>query len=364
VKILFMMDRRANRGSIQAVAAYVRAGAEAGHTVALYGQPDRDYPGVLFSTALGSFDYLVFICEFGVQWMSGLRMLRVLAEVPRERRAILDADGMYNPVISVDGYDRNHANEAERAWWTGHCDGVTDRILQPTETPLSPPALALPFFGYDPALVVDSGAPVPKRFDLLHVAHNWWRWREISTCLLPAIERVRPHLKEIGFIGLWWDMTPAGARDQHLEVAFGCDTGWFNRLGISVRSAVPYTDVVAAMSEGRVNIMTQRPLFRRLRLFTSKYFEVFYADTIPLVMIEPDHAASVYGPAGRELAPDGDVAAKILDALNRPQHYREIVGEVRRHLAAHHSYRNRLHQLITALTAPMRPAVTAGSLPS
>jgi hypothetical protein len=355
-----MMDRRANRGSIQAVAAYVRAGAEAGHTVALYGRPDPEYPGVVCSTALGSFDYLVFICEFGVQWMSGLRLLRVLAEVPRERRAILDADGMYNPVISVDGYDRNHTNEAERVRWTGHCDRVTDKILQPTQTPPASPALPVPFYGYDPGLVVDSRLTAAKRFDILHVAHNWWRWREVSTCLLPAIERVRPHLKEIGFIGLWWDMTPAGARDQNLEMAFGHDTDWFNRLGISVRPAVPYTEVVAAMSEGRVNIMTQRPLLRRLRLFTSKYFEIFYADTIPLVMIDPDHAASVYGPAGRELALHGDVAGKILDALNRPQPYREIVEEVRRHLATHHSYRHRLQELMAALIAP----VPTRSLPS
>jgi hypothetical protein len=366
VKILFMMDRRANRGSIQAVAAYVRAGAEAGHTVALYGRPDPEYPGVLCSTALGSFDYLVFICEFGVQWMSGLRMLRVVADVPRDHRAILDADGMYNPVISVDGYDRNHASEAERAWWTGHCDRVTDKILQPTQHTLGPPALPVPFYGYDQGLVVDARVAPPKRFDLLHVAHNWWRWREVSTSLLPAIERIRPEIKDIGFIGLWWDMTPAGARDQNLEIAFGHDTAWFNRLGINVRTAVPYTEVPAAMSEGRLNIMTQRPLFRRLRLLTSKFFEVFYADTIPLVMIDPDHAASVYGPAGRELALHGDVSGKILDALNRPMYYRDIVEEVRRHLAASHSYRNRLEELITALTTPSavsRPAA-AGILPS
>src|SRR5256885_4466403 len=76
MKILFMIDRRANRGSIQAVAGYVRAGDELGHSTALYGRPDPNYPGVRCSTDLGVFDYVVFICEFGLQWMSGLRMLR------------------------------------------------------------------------------------------------------------------------------------------------------------------------------------------------------------------------------------------------------------------------------------------------
>src|SRR5262245_61385520 len=128
MKILFMMDRRANRGSIQAVASYVRAGDECGHTIALYGHSDPAYPGIRCSTDLSAFDYLVFICEYGLQWMSGLRMLRVLSKVPRERRAILDADGMYNPIICVDGYDRNHANESERLQWVGHCDYLVDKV--------------------------------------------------------------------------------------------------------------------------------------------------------------------------------------------------------------------------------------------
>ena len=34
----------------------------------------------------------------------------------------------------------------------------------------------------------------------------------------------------------------------------------------------------------------------------------------------------------------GRVAEKLLDALQRPDHYRGIVEEVRRHLIAHHSY--------------------------
>jgi len=33
MNILFMMDKRANAGSIQAVACYVRAGDEFGHTI-------------------------------------------------------------------------------------------------------------------------------------------------------------------------------------------------------------------------------------------------------------------------------------------------------------------------------------------
>jgi hypothetical protein len=173
----------------------------------------------------------------------------------------------------------------------------------------------------------------------------------VSTELLPAIEQARAHLGKVCFIGSWWDAVPVGAAELGIQAAFGTDPDWLRRLRIEVKPAVPYTEVARVMSTGRVNVMTQRPLFARLGLLTSKYFEIFAADTVPLVMLEPDQAASVYGPAGRELALHGEVANKLLDVLRRPRKYGEIVDEVRRHLAAHHSYRNRVQELVAALRA-------------
>lgn len=351
MRILFVMDQRVDRGSIQSIANYVRAGDETGHRIALYGHDDPRFPGVRFSTDLGAFDYVVFLVESWRHWMSGLRMPRFFSEVPRERRAIVDADGKYNQVISVDGYDRSYRYEEERREWFTHYHGVCDKIMQPTFAPREPGVIALPFYGYDPGSVIDPDASPPKQYDILFVGHNWWRWREVSTCLLPAFEQIRPSVGEICFMGSWWDAPPAGAKDLDLEEAFGVDNERFRRLRIQVKQPVPYTEVIPAMSQGRINIMTQRPLFRHLKILTSKYFEIFTADTIPLVMLDPDHAELVYGPAGRELALSNGIAEKLLDALNRPQKYREIVQEVRRHLAARHSYRNRVQELVTALQA-------------
>jgi hypothetical protein len=101
--------------------------------------------------------------------------------------------------------------------------------------------------------------------------------------------------------------------------------------------------------------MTQRPLFRRLKLLTAKYFEIFCADTVPLVMLDPDDAEAVYGPAGRELALHGDVAGRLLDAVRNPARYRNFVEEVRRHLDVHHSYSARVQQLVEALQADGGP---------
>ena len=349
MKILFVMDKRVNAGSIQAVAAYVRAGDELGHTIALYGRPDPNFPTVRFSRDLEDADYVVFIFESGVQWLSGLRLPRILSAIPRARRAILDADGLYNPLVRVNGYDRNHPNEAQRAEWVRRCDLLAGRVLQPSTQPQLAAVRPVPFYGFDPRLKIEPAASPTKRFDIVHLGHNWWRWEEISRTLLPSLELIRDQVGEVSFVGSWWNGTPPTPIEQELEAAFSADSTLFQRLRINVQPPVPYTHVIEKMSEGRVNIMTQRPLFKQLRLLTSKYFELFAADTIPLVMIDPDHAEEVYGPDGRHLALHGDVAGRLLDALQHPGRYREIVASVRRHLEEHHSYRKRVEELVVAL---------------
>ena len=347
MKILFVMDKRPNAGSIQAIANYIRAGDEAGHVIALYGKADPRYPALRFATHAGAFDYVVFVLESGLHWLSGLRMPRLLSDVPRERRAILDADGMYNKLISVDGYDRNHSNEKVRAEWLEYFALMADKIFQPTVKPREAGVRALPFYGFDPAAVVRPERSVPKDFDLLHLAHNWWRWREVSTRLLPALERIRSRLGEVCFMGSWWDNPPVV--DDALAVAFRSDQKWLQRLRIQVKPAVDYTQVVGVMSTSNVNVMTQRPLLRNLRLLTSKYFEIFTADTIPLVMLDTDHAAEVYGPAGRELALHNGIEEKLVDVFNDSDRYWGVVEQVRDHLTEQHSYPVRVRQLVEAL---------------
>jgi hypothetical protein len=349
MRILFVTDRRVNAGSIQALAGYVRAGDELGHTVAVYGPPDPRYPGVRASGDPRAFDFVVFLFESKLRWLSGLQLASLLAAVPRRRRAVLDADGMYNRVTCLDGYDRNHARESERAEWLDYYRHLADKVMQPTFAPEEPGVLALPFYGYAPGSEVGLGGPVRKRYDLIHLGHNWWRWREVSGALLPAVEQVRVQLDGVCFVGLWWDAPPSWAEALGLSEAFKTDPDRLRALGIEVRPSVPFSEVIRTMSAARINVMTQRPLFRRLRFLTSKYFELFCADTVPLVMVDADHAEGVYGAAGRELALTGDVAGKLLDALTRPQKYNAIVQEVRSHLAERHSYCRRVEELVAAL---------------
>ena len=74
MRILFVMDQRVDRGSIQSVSNYVRAGDKAGHEIALYGRNDPRFPTIRFSMAVGNFDYVVFLVESWRHWMSALRM--------------------------------------------------------------------------------------------------------------------------------------------------------------------------------------------------------------------------------------------------------------------------------------------------
>jgi hypothetical protein len=103
------------------------------------------------------------------------------------------------------------------------------------------------------------------------------------------------------------------------------------------------------MSTARINIFTQRPVLHHLKHLTLKYFEIFYADTIPLLMLDEDLAVAVYGEAARELVLPGRVAEKLLDSLRRPDHYRSVVHSVRRHLARHYSYDLRFEELVAAV---------------
>lgn len=350
MKILFVMKHRANAGNTHAVANYMRVAPRHGHSVAIFGAPMPYLPDLRLSTDIGAFDRVVYLFESELYRVGRLQEVTMLGTIPRRHRLIMDMDGMYNPVISLDGYDFNHPDEAHRARWTEFYDTLADRIAKPTlAQPGDPRVSAMTFYGYEPTFQVGPSMAPPKQYDILHVGHNWWRWRQVSAELLPALEQVRDQVGEIGFIGLWWDQPPAEGPDAGPQEAFRSDPARLRQLRISTTTAVMYTEVIRTMSAAKVNIFTQRPVLRHLKHLTLKYFEIFYADTIPLLMLDADHAEAVYGPAALELILSGRVAEKLLDALRRPDHYKGIVEDVRRHLTVNYSYDRRVQELAAAL---------------
>jgi hypothetical protein len=350
MNVLVVMKHRGDAGNTHAVANYTRLAPRHGHSVAIFGTPIWYVPELQFSMNVRSFDRVVYVFESELYRIKPLNEAIILDRFPRHERLILDTDGMYNPVVTVDGYDFNHGSEAERAYWMAHLDALGGRIMQTTmATPADPRVGAMTFYGYNPALQLHASTAPAKEFDILHVGHNWWRWREVEREILPALEEIREEVGRIAFIGLWWDAPPPEGLVAGPHAAFKSDPERLRRLRIETPKAVLYNDVIRTMSTARINIMTQRPVLRRLKHLTLKYFEIFCADTIPLLMLDADHAEAVYGPAGRELSLPGSVAGKLLDALRRPDHYREVVAEVRRHLMSHYSYDRRVEELFAVL---------------
>lgn len=355
MNILFVMKHRGNAGNTHAVADYMRIASSFGHRVALFGEKLPWLPDLDFSTDIHAFDKVVYLFESELYRVNPLQEVALLGRFGRGDRLILDMDGMYNPVVHLDDYDRNHNSQGERDEWIDFYDALSDVVAKPrmassdAETGDKSNVKSLPFYGYDQALETPQGAGPEKVYDILHIGHNWWRWKEISEEVLPVIEPMRGELGKIGFIGLWWDAPPVEGPEAGPEEAFWSDPEWLKALDISTAEAVMYNEVVATMSSARINIFTQRPVLHHLKHLTLKYFEIFYADTIPLLMLDADHAASVYGPAARELVLRGAVAEKIRDALARPEYYHGLVREVRGHLAAHHNYDRRLNELVELL---------------
>lgn len=352
MNILFVMKHRGNAGNTHAVANYMRVAPKYGHSVAMYGEPQSHLPGLKFSTDIRAFDRVAYLFESEIYRLKPAREAVMLSSFPRQHRLIFDMDGMYNPVIKLDGYDFNHHTHAERDQWVTYFDALADWVAKPTlARPDSKRVRPMIFYGYDPALELHPATAPPKQYDILHVGHNWWRWREIEAEILPAFEQVRDQLGEIGFIGLWWDKPPAEGPQAGPQAAFQSDAERFKRINIRTDTAVMYTDVIRTMSTARINIFTQRPVLHHLKHLTLKYFEIFYADTIPLLMLDEDLAVAVYGRDARELLLRGRVAEKLVDALRRPDHYRDVVDGVRRHLAKHYSYDRRVEELVAAMPA-------------
>lgn len=350
MKFLFVMKHRGNAGNTHALADYMRVAQRYGHRVALFGQPVPWLPDIQFSMDLHAFDKVVFLFESEIYQLAHLHAAALMGNFPREDRMVLDMDGMYNPVIVLDDYDRNHDSESSQAEWIGYVEALSDRIKQPVHNPAKPLGYGAPltFYGYDSALEMAPDDAPEKTFDIIYVGHNWWRWRELEREVFPALEPIRESFGRIALIGLWWDAPPAEGSEAGDERAFASEPGVLDRLRIEALPSVMYNEVIATMSSAKINIFTQRPVLHHLRHLTLKYFEIFYADTIPLLMLDPDHAENVYGPAGRELTLPGRVAEKLTDALRRPDHYRGLVSEVRLHLARHQSYDRRIEELVAA----------------
>jgi hypothetical protein len=271
--------------------------------------------------------------------------VRLVSRVPRRKRIVIDCDGKYNDAISVIG-DYNHASQQESDRWMAICDSLSDKIYQPTYSPMRDNVRTYFFHAYSPAWEVPLDFSA-KQYGMFYVGHNWFRWKPLVK-VLKAIEPIRSRVGRLGIVGHGWDAPPPWANPSIIEDAYASDPEYLRALKVDVRPPIQFGKVIEHMSLGVFHPVVYRPLFDHLRLVTCRTFETFAANTIPLFATGADYIADFYGPEANELVLNGKQTPqdKIEDVLGRPGHYAGIVTTVRKHLAEKHSYAARLNELV------------------
>ncbi len=345
MRLMFVHYLYEDRGSAQDMHNFALTAKTMGHEVALYGPPNPKSP-FNYSQDMASADAVIFIFEWTTDLQFGDRLdwVRLVGKIPRRRRVVIDCDGKYNDAISVVG-DYNHADAASSRQWIDICDSLSDKIFQPTYHSLRPNVGTYFFHAYNPAWEV----PLDFRgreYGMYYVGHNWFRWRSIHR-VLQAVEPVRARVGRIGMVGHGWASLPPWANPTIIADAYYSDPEYLRKLDIEVQPPILFGQVIEHMSKGVIHPVVYRPLFNHLQLVTCRTFETFAANTIPLFGMDEAYIQEIYGGRARELVlPAEDAHEKILDMMRRPEHYAEIVQEIRRRLAEKHSYRARLRELI------------------
>lgn len=345
MRLMLVYYLMGDAGSAQDVRQYVRTAQTLGHELVVYG-PKSMEPGFSCSREVDSADAVVFVFEWTTELRDGdqLDLARIIARVPRERRVVIDCDGAYNDALTVGG-DRNHRDPASAQHWMAICDSLSDRIYQPTLHPLRPNVGSFFFHGYDRVWEAPFIAG-PTEYGMVYVGHSKFRWGPMERVLC-AIEPFREQVGRIAIVGHGWDALPSWAAPMQMEDAFFTDQVYLHSMGVEFVAPAHFSEVIPWMSRARFNPVIYRPLFRHLGFVTCRTFETPAAGTIPLFGLGADYVKEIYGDAAVELVlPEIAPEEKIADIVSRPEHYQGVVRQIRRHLAAHHSYERRVRELI------------------
>jgi hypothetical protein len=344
MRLLFVYYLMNDAGSAQDIHNYTRVARALGHEVAVYGR-DPTSPFHL-SKEVASADAVVFIFEWTTQlrYGDGLDLARLLDAAPRKKRIVIDCDGAYNDAITVEG-DYNHKDAEASRRWPEICDSLADRIYQPTLHPRRPNVGTFFFHAYDPAWE----RPLDfhhKEFGMVYVGHSKFRWRPMER-VLRAIEPVRDRVGRLVVVGHGWGAMPDWAKPMGIEDYFYTDKDYLRKMGMEFVPPVPSERVIDWMSTGVFSPVIYRPLFCHLRLVTCRTFETPAANTLPLFGLDEDYVQEVYGERALELIlPEERPEEKVWDMVSRPDHYADIVRDIRRHLAEKHSYEARFRELL------------------
>jgi glycosyltransferase involved in cell wall biosynthesis len=345
MKLAFVYWGYGNAGSMLDLRGYARVARDLGHEVAMYGPPNPAF-ALDYSKKLSGVDALVFVVEWTTELQFGDRLdwVRLMQAVPRRRRVVIDCDGAYNDPMEYGG-DYNHVSLASSRHWIAVCDSLSDKIFQPTLRPKRANVRPFLFHIYDPTWE----APLTfadKEFSMVYVGHTKFRWRGMSK-VLRAIERVREKVGRIALVGEGWGAPEDWMEWDENKPRFFVDRDYLKKVGAEAHPPVPYARVAETINKGVFNPVVYRPLFEHLGLVTCRTFETPAAGTIPLFLLERDYVAEIFGERATELMLDEENAhEKIVDVLERPERYAQIVMGIREDFRRLHSPEARLRELV------------------
>lgn len=361
MKFLFVskLDRFAR--AVNTITKYVQVGKALGHEVAVFGEKSSDFPSVPYSLDVKRFDFAIFVVYETQDFPDLPYLAQLLDGMPKERRVLIDCTGRYNETIRIE-HDFNHLEKMDnhQGWeWVEGFQAVSEKILQPTLSPLrsdvrsflfhafDPEAIARPFSLPNEAAKAWLGENGSKPYSMTYVGNNWQRWTQMRR-FLEAIEPFRANLGRICLAGWAWDYRPDWAVELGIQ-GIDTDPDLLKRLGVEVQGGVAFNEFIGFVSQGRFCPIFHRPLFNRLGLVTNRTFETFCADTIPLLML-PDHLVGpIYGADAKPLVSGSDLTGRLADMMRRPEVYLEALLKVRSHLSQHHSYQRRFKELLAIL---------------
>lgn len=344
--------------AVAPITKYVAAGQALGHEVAVFGEQSAEFPSLPHSLDVKRFDFAVFVIYLPSDFPDLPYLATLLDGMPKERRVIIDCVGRFNDTLRVE-HDFNHLEKLDghQGWeWVEGFQAVSDRILQPTLTPLRPDVRSFLFHGYDPSAVKRSYTSSreaaqtwlqpsngERPYGMVYVGNNWQRWSQLKR-FLEAVEPLKGRLGPMCLAGWNWDRRPDWAVEHGLH-GVDVDPALLERLQVETREPIGFDEVASFVGKGRFSPVFHRPLFSQLGLVTNRTFETFCADTLPLLMLPEEQVEAIYGPQALPLAPGSNVGGRVADMLQHPEPYWEAVLQTRARLAERHSYSRRFEEL-------------------
>jgi hypothetical protein len=340
LRILFVGNFRFNCGSSHALAGYVRAakGTDCEVRASSLGLVDAEVRRrVPVADGEWSPDLCVVVCE-SERFLTEDKCAALECMAPRRRRIVLDPDGKCGPTVTI-GTDTNHRGSEEASYWSGLYARLSDIVLQPNLNENSPGRFL--YFGVDrnrPPILKGS---VAKRFDLIYVGNNWYRWHDF----VKLFEQLRPARDRFGEIGIFGQHWAADVEPGHEEYTYS-DPEYLKQRGVQTFPPTPFDQVELTMSTGRCHPVFVRPVLHRLGLATPRMFETFMADTVPVLGSYLRDAEHLYGSDARLLQLPEQPVSFLLSILDSYDTYLELTMDIRQRLIRQHSYEERLRQLL------------------